>query len=75
MRGKIPKDNVFIETVVTARQFAIAANPKKPQREEKKKKKHLLKCFKNQSEIETVTPGRQMVTLAAVWIKFCNALR
>jgi len=44
MQGKIHKDNVFIETVVIARQFAIAANP--------------------------VTLGRQMVTLAAVWISF-----
>jgi len=44
MQGKIQKENVFIETVVIARQFAIAANP--------------------------VTLGRQMVTLAAVWISF-----
>lgn len=45
------------------RKFAIAANPKKPQ-------KNLLKWFRNLTEIETVTLGRQMVTLAAVWICF-----
>lgn len=59
----IRKRTTFIEAAMIVRKFAIAANPKKPQ-------KKFLKWFRNLTEIETVTLGRQMVTLAAVWICF-----